>query len=119
MTKRIKIAELPEFDMAEHLPDEALVAEYLTVVLEESDPAASADALGTIARARAMSEIAKASGITREALYKAPRPDVPPRFETISRVCQALGVKLVAPPVHGVAGMHETHFARRSRAPTG
>jgi len=96
MTRKIKVSELPECDMAEHLPDEQAIAEYLTVVLEENDPAALADALGTITRARGMSEIARASGITREALYKALRPDAQPRFETISRVCAALGVKLVA-----------------------
>ena len=95
-----KIADLPEFDMAEHLPDEQAIAEYLTVVLEEDDPAALADALGTIARSRGMSDIAKASGITREALYKALRPNASPRFETISKVCAALGVRLVAQPIH-------------------
>lgn len=100
MSRKIKITDLPEFDMAEHLPDEQAVAEYLTVVLEENDPAALADALGTIARARGMSDIAKASGITREALYKALRPDASPRFETISKVCAALGVRLVAQPIH-------------------
>lgn len=100
MTRKIKTADLPEFDMAEHLPDEQAVAEYLTVILEENDPAALADALGTIARARGMSDIAKASGITREALYKALRPDASPRFETISKVCAALGVRLVAQPIH-------------------
>lgn len=99
MTKKIKIADLPEFDMAEHLPDEQAIAEYLTVVLEEDDPAALADALGTIARSRGMSDIAKASGITREALYKALRPNASPRFETISKVCAALGVRLVAQPI--------------------
>ena len=100
MTKKIKIADLPEFDMAEHLPDEQAIAEYLTVVLEEDDPAALADALGTIARSRGMSDIAQASGITREALYKALRPNASPRFETISKVCAALGVRLVAQPIH-------------------
>lgn len=100
MTRKIKIADLPEFDMAEHLPDEQAIAEYLTVVLEENDPAALANALGTIARARGMSEIAKSSGITREALYKALRPNASPRFETISKVCAALGVRLVAQPIH-------------------
>ncbi|MEW5789169.1 MAG: addiction module antidote protein [Pseudomonadota bacterium] len=100
MRNKNKVTDLPEFDMAEHLPDEQAIAEYLTVVLEENDPAALADALGTIARARGMSEIAKASGITREALYKALRPNAQPRFETVSRVCAALGVKLVAQAVH-------------------
>jgi DNA-binding phage protein len=46
-----------------------------------------------------MTEIAKAAGITREALYRALRPDSAPRFDTISRVCAALGVRLVAQPI--------------------
>ena len=100
MTKKIKVSELPGFDMAEHLPDQQAIAEYLTIVLEENDPAEFAHALGTIARARGMTEIARASGITREALYRALRPDAQPRFETVSRVCAALGVKLVAQAVH-------------------
>lgn len=100
MTRKTKIADLPEFDMAEYLPDEQAIAEYLTVVIEENDPAALADALGTIARARGMTEIAKSSGITREALYKALRPNASPRFETVTKVCAALGVRLVAQPIH-------------------
>ena len=100
MTKKIRIADLPEFDFSEHLESEQAMAEYLTVVLESNDPSLLAAALGDIARARGMSEIARASGITREALYKALRPDAQPRFDTISRVCTALGVKLVAQAVH-------------------
>ncbi len=100
MTKKIRIADLPDFDFSEHLDSEQAVAEYLTVILEENDPALLAAALGDIARARGMSEIAKASGITREALYKALRPDAQPRFDTVNRVCAALGVKLVAQAVH-------------------
>jgi len=96
MTKKIKVADLPTFDMAEHLRTDADVAQYLTLVLEENDPAELAHALGIIARARGMTEVAKASGLTREALYKALRPTSHPRFDTIARVCTALGVKLVA-----------------------
>ncbi len=66
MTKKIRIADLPEFDIAEHLDSEQAMAEYLTVVLEENDPAALAGALGSIARARGMSEIAKARRVLRE-----------------------------------------------------
>ena len=95
-SKRTKVAELPEFDAARYLNDEAAVAAYLTDIIEANDPALLAEALGDIARARGMSEIAKASGITREALYKALRPDAHPRFDTINRVCAALGVRLVA-----------------------
>ena len=100
MTKKIKIADLPEFDMAPQLKNEADIAAYLTIVMEDNDPALLAAALGDIARARGMTEIAKAAGITREALYKALRPDAHPRFETITRVCNALGVRLVVQPIH-------------------
>ena len=99
MSEKIRIADLPEFDITEHLEDDQAIAEYLTIVLAENDPAAFAQALGTAARARGMTEIAKASGIAREALYKALRADAQPRFETINRVCHALGVKLVAQPI--------------------
>jgi probable addiction module antidote protein len=98
--KPIKVADLPEFDAAPYLGSEAAIAAYLTDILETNDPSLLASALGDIARARGMSEIAKASGITREALYKALRPDAQPRFETISRVCTALGVRLVAQAIH-------------------
>jgi probable addiction module antidote protein len=100
MTDKINVADLPEFDMVEHLKTNEDVAAYLTVVIEDGDPALLAAALGDIARARGMTEIAQASGLTREALYKALRPNAQPRFDTVSRVCAALGVKLVAQVAH-------------------
>jgi probable addiction module antidote protein len=100
MTKRIKVSDLQEFDAAPYLDSEAAMAAFLTDILDAGDPALLASALGDIARARGMSEIAKASGLTREALYKALRPDAQPRFDTISRVCAALGVRLVAQVAH-------------------
>jgi probable addiction module antidote protein len=98
MTNKICIADLANFDMAEHLTDDQAISEYLTIVMEENDPAELAAALGTIARARGMTDIAAKSGLAREAIYKALRPNSQPRFETINRVCHALGVKLVAQP---------------------
>ena len=100
MSKRIKTTDLPDFDAAPYLDSEEATAAYLTDILTANDPALLAAALGDIARARGMSDIAKVSGITREALYKALRSDAKPRFDTISRVCAALGVKLVAQAVH-------------------
>ncbi|KQY87165.1 MULTISPECIES: addiction module antidote protein [Roseateles] len=100
MTRKTHVSELPEFDAAEYLNSEQDVAAYLTTVLEEGDPALLAAALGDIARARGMTQVAKDSGITREALYKALRPGSEPRFDTVSRVCAALGVRLVAQPIH-------------------
>jgi len=99
MSKRTKVAALPEFDAARYLHSENSIAAYLTDILEANDAGLLAAALGDIARARGMTEIAEAAGITREALYKALRPDSAPRFDTVSRVCAALGVRLVAQPI--------------------
>lgn len=100
MSKKIRVEELPEFDAAPYLESEESIAAYLTDILEANDAALLASALGDIARARGMTEIAKSAGITREALYKALRPDSAPRFDTVNRVCAALGVRLVALPIH-------------------
>jgi probable addiction module antidote protein len=99
MTKKVKIDDLPEFDMADYLDNDAAVAEYLSQVLTDGDDSELAQALGHIAKARGMTRIAKDAGIGRESLYKALRADAHPRFDTISRVCKALGVKLVAQPI--------------------
>lgn len=96
MPKHINVSDLPEFDATSYLDSEAVIAAYLTDILEANDPALLAAALGDIARERGMSEIAKASGLTREALYKALRPNAKPRYDTIAKVCGALGVQLVA-----------------------
>ena len=94
----IKVSELQDFDAAEYLESEEAMAEYLTAIIEENNPALLAAALGDIARARGMTEIARASVITREALYKALKPDAQPRFDTIARVCTALGLKISVAP---------------------
>ena len=99
MDKRINVADLPDFDAAPYLDSEVAVAAYLTDILEANDASLLAAALGDIVRARGMTEIAKSAGITRAALYKALRPGSAPRFDTVSRVCAALGVRLVVQPV--------------------
>lgn len=96
MSEKIKVSELPEFDMAEHIKTEEDIAAYLNIVLEEGDGAELAHALGVIARAKGMADIAEKSGITREALYKALRPNAQPRFDTVHKVMQAMGIKLQA-----------------------
>ncbi|HIJ25795.1 MAG: putative addiction module antidote protein [Gammaproteobacteria bacterium] len=100
MNQTKTISNLSEFDMAEYLTTEEEIVEYIRQVLEDGDAGELAAALGHIAKARGMSEIAKASGIKREALYKALRPSSQPRFETIQRVCNALGVKITATAAH-------------------
>jgi probable addiction module antidote protein len=96
MRKRIKVSTLREFDAAEYLNDDNAIAEYLSAILEENDPSLLAAALGDIARAKGMAMIANESGIGREALYKALRRGAQPRFDTVQRVCSALGIKLTA-----------------------
>ena len=98
MTDKIKIDALPDFDPAEHLQDSEDVATYLSVVLEESNPSALAEALGVVARAKGMTEIARESGLSREALYRALRAEASPRFDTVTKVLKALGLRLTITP---------------------
>jgi len=86
------------FDAAECLEDEEAIAEYLEeamkIAMEDSDPSFLTVALGTVARARGMSQIAKESGLSRESLYKALGSEGNPEFGTVLKVLQALGLKL-------------------------
>ena len=88
--------KLLPFDAARYLTDDAAVAEYLNAVLESGDSDLLLLALGDIARARGMAQIAKDTGLGRESLYKALAPGAKPRFDTILKVARALGVKLSA-----------------------
>lgn len=87
------------FDPAEYLDDSEAVAAYLSDALESEDPAFIADALGVVARARGMSEVARNAGVSRESLYRALSADGNPEFATILRVMQALGLRLSAVPL--------------------
>jgi len=100
MTRKTRLADLPDFDMAQQLKSDEDIAAYVTMVIEDGDAAELAHALGVAAKARGMSEISQATGITREALYKALKPNAKPRFDTINRVCSALGVQLMAKAIH-------------------
>ncbi|MBS7456766.1 addiction module antidote protein [Coralloluteibacterium stylophorae] len=90
--------ETRPFDAAEFLDTDEAVAAYLQDALESGSAEVFQTALQTAARARGMTEVAKASGLGRESLYKALRPDAHPRFDTVQRVLAALGVKLTAEP---------------------
>ncbi|MGD0268944.1 MAG: addiction module antidote protein [Candidatus Sulfotelmatobacter sp.] len=81
------------FDAAEYLDNDAVIAEYLSAAAEDSNPDVFIAALGDVAKARGMAQIAKDSGLGRESLYKALSAGAHPRFETISCVLRALGVK--------------------------
>ena len=91
---------LKKWDSAEHLESEADMALYLEACLEEAgdDAAFVAKALGTIARAKGMSQLARDTGMGRESLYKALSGEGNPSFATILKVTQALGIRLHAAP---------------------
>jgi probable addiction module antidote protein len=94
---RAKIKLLP-FDAARYLIDDAAIAEYMTAVLETDDPDLLLMALGDVARAKGMAQVAKDAGLGRESLYKALAPGAKPRFDTVLKVARALGVRLTAHP---------------------
>jgi probable addiction module antidote protein len=86
------------FDPAEYLDTPEAIAAYMTDALETGDPAFVADALGVIARARGMSEVAREAGVSRESLYRALSADGNPEFGTVMRVAQALGLQFSVIP---------------------
>lgn len=96
MKKIKKNAKLIAFDAAKYLDDDGAVAEYMTAVLETNDANLLLLALGDVARARGMAQVARDAGLGRESLYKALAPGAKPRFETVMRVVKALGVRLTA-----------------------
>jgi probable addiction module antidote protein len=83
-----------KWDSAKYLASETAVAEYLSAMMEDGDPRAITHALGVIARARGMSKLAKESGVTREALYRALNENGNPEFATVLKVMHAMGLKL-------------------------
>ena len=93
------MVKLTPFDAAKYLDSKEAIAAYLTDALEDGDPAAVTEAIGTVARAQGMTDIAREAELSRENLYKALRAGGHPEFDTVMRVLHALGVKLVAKPV--------------------
>jgi probable addiction module antidote protein len=89
------------WDSAEYLKTEEDMQLYLEACIEESgdDPSFIIHALGVIARAKNMSQLARDTGLTREGLYKALSPEGNPTFSTVSKVAKALGFKLSVQPV--------------------
>lgn len=85
-----------KFDPAEHLDTEEVQAELISEALETGDAKFIAHAIGTVARARGMTQLSKDSGVTRESLYRALSVDGDPRLSTLTSVLSALGVGLKA-----------------------
>jgi probable addiction module antidote protein len=95
MARKVK-TKTRHYDSAEYLKTDADMAAYLDAVLEDGDPALVTHALGVIARAKGMSQLAQDTGLGRESLYKALSAEGNPEFATVLKVVRALGLKLHA-----------------------
>lgn len=82
------------YDVTEYLETEADMAAYLNAALEDGDPTLLSAALGDIARAKGMTQLAHETGISRDGLYKALSPAGNPSFATVQKVVNALGMKV-------------------------
>lgn len=88
--------ELTDFDISQYLDNKEVIAEYLTQVLEDGDIDELMMAIGNIAKAKGLTQISKDSGLGRESLYKTFNKGVKPRFDTVVRVLNSLGIHLKA-----------------------
>ena len=88
------MVRVTEFDPSAYLDDDEVIAEYLTAALDDPNPDVFLAAVGHVAKARGMSDIAGQTGLGRESLYKALSPGAKPRYDTVRKVLQSLGVKL-------------------------
>lgn len=86
--------EITQFDIAQYLDDKEVIAEYLSQILADGDMDELLEALGNIAKAKGMSQIAKETGLGRESLYKTFHKGTKPKFETIMKVMDSFGVKM-------------------------
>ena len=91
-------SKLQTFDITEYLDSQKAIAEYLSQVLEDGDTDEFIRAIGYIAKAKGMTLIAKETGLGRESLYKAFRPNAKPRFDTVIKVMNAFSIQLSAKP---------------------
>lgn len=90
----MKMKTATKWDASEYLETETDIAAYLNAALEDGDTSVIAAALGDIARAKGMTQLAKETGITRDGLYKALSPTGNPSFDTVQKVVKAFGLKL-------------------------
>lgn len=86
--------EITQFDIAQYLDDKEVIAEYLSQILDDGDLDELLEALGNIAKAKGMSQIAKETGLGRESLYKTFHKGSKPKFDTIMKVMNSFGVKM-------------------------
>lgn len=88
------MAKVMDFDASAFLDNDEVIAEHLTAALEDANPDVFLAAIGNVAKAKGMSAIARDTELGGESLYKAFAPGAKPRYETVLKVLNSLGVKL-------------------------
>ena len=102
MTTKYRIKVAP-FDAAEFLTDDESIKGYLEEAFSSGDHREIAAAIGTVARARGMTQVAHEAGVSRESLYRALSKSGNPELSTFLRVLRACGLRLSAPTMQGTA----------------
>ena len=95
--------ETRPWDPSDHLDSPEAISAYLEAALEDGDPALFTHALGQVARAKGMSQIASDAGVSREALYRALSLEGDPRLSTLAGVLKAMGLRIAIEPIEPVA----------------
>ncbi len=98
------MVKVSKFDAADYLKTPAAIAAYLTEAFETNDPVYILTAFDTVARAKGVADVSKATGLSRESLYKTFKETAKPEFDTVRRVMGSFGVKLVAEPIEEKGG---------------
>ena len=94
------MTKITPFDVADFLDSDEMIAEYLSVAMEDPDPDHFLQAVAAVARARGMTQLAKDAGVSRESLYKTLAPGAKPRYETVFKLMHALGVQFKVQAAH-------------------
>ncbi|MBT2119793.1 putative addiction module antidote protein [Dyella sp. LX-66] len=108
--------KVKEFDAADYLDNEEVIAAYLQDALEDGDPNVFLLAVADVVKARSMTQVSQDSGLGRESLYKTIKPGARPGFATVTKLLGALGVKLQAVPARKAAAARKAAPAQKVAA---
>ena len=120
----VRSIKTTRWDVSEYLDDEAAIAAYLEAVFEDGDPGLISAAIGDVAKAKGMSQIARESGLSRETLYRTLSQDGNPELSTLTKVIRAIGMRISVEPatparkkrqITGIANHPSTRISIRAK----
>lgn len=98
------------WDVCDHLDSPEAIAAYIDAVIQDGDPKLVAAAIGDVARAKSMTQLARDTGLSRESLYKALSAEGNPEFATVMKVLRALGMRVAVAPANQNEGRDADHY---------